>query len=679
MAPVEPYIHKPLPSERSFRLISLEPSIRPDAQIHCTITTAYFDNLPDGHSYEALSYVWGSPTGTVPVYCDGKVFLVTPNCHDALRHLRLRFRPRMLWLDAICIDQRKTDRSTRERNNQVQMMWEIYGGAQRVLVWLGPGDDFTPWAFRMLRIIDRLWNRPHETRLVDAMSKKLVDKLYYSNGRMWRKNRVAMGALFQNSWFSRAWTVQEVAFAREAVVLCGKTELPADLLAQAGRGIIWLIPDLRTFWLVALRNNTYVELLGRKAKRLANPELPSDLRRKYETGDSGIFRREDELWARMIGHLDSTVPQDRIYGVYSLLKASGLDLPDVDYNKSVAEIYGETAKAFIKREPRSLHILYVSIRPSGADEFPTWTPNWETGCFHMPQSTGVDFTGTYKFMDDAYHASGNSIAAMPSLSPPNELQVRGRIIGTVSHAVVSPTASEPPDPSRLSARLSGFTRACRDFLAALDQLNLLRPYGDEAGVQRAVSLALTLSLDLQAENGQQYADDEVDPAKAQELLRLWLDVFKYPNCEIIAARDIDSRSRLKDADDTGEGEEARRLRVIERALDCDRPELAPGIPRRGTAPPLVSASWFHREVCGELANWAFLFLDSGHIGRAYFHARADDQVALLAGSGAPFLLRKADSGHNHYRVVAPAFICGVMDGELWPGDNESGIEDMILV
>ncbi|KAI8946274.1 hypothetical protein F4801DRAFT_583578 [Xylaria longipes] len=101
MAIIQLYLYEPLPSARSIRLVSLEPSTKSNAEIRCVTS---FDSVRGKDVYEALPYVWGSPTGTTPICCNGKELLVTPNCHDALRRLRRRFSPRVLWIDAICID-----------------------------------------------------------------------------------------------------------------------------------------------------------------------------------------------------------------------------------------------------------------------------------------------------------------------------------------------------------------------------------------------------------------------------------------------------------------------------------------------------------------------------------------------------------------------------------------------
>jgi len=137
--------HCRLSYARSIRLLTLLPSSSLTAALEITLTEASLDSIvsPGGNGFEALSYVWGSPVGTVPISCDGQQLLVTPNCESALRHLRLAGQDRVLWVDAICIDQGRSAESVKERNIQVALMGEIYQKAARTLCWLGPGNDFT--------------------------------------------------------------------------------------------------------------------------------------------------------------------------------------------------------------------------------------------------------------------------------------------------------------------------------------------------------------------------------------------------------------------------------------------------------------------------------------------------------------------------------------------------------
>ena len=116
---------------QEIRLIQLHPGIDP-ADLRCDIIHVSLNHKP---SYEALSYTWGDPTSRQAITCNlwRDTLLVTLNCASALRRLRLGNVERILWIDAICIDQE----NIQERNEQVQLMRDMYQGALRVLVCLG--------------------------------------------------------------------------------------------------------------------------------------------------------------------------------------------------------------------------------------------------------------------------------------------------------------------------------------------------------------------------------------------------------------------------------------------------------------------------------------------------------------------------------------------------------------
>lgn len=132
-----PFEHLPLDGAdpRAFRVLELLPSYNLEGVIHCKLNHRTLDN---DLYYEALSYTWGDPNPKTTIYINGSNTLgVTRNCYQALFHLRQRYHPRILWIDAICIDQRENESSTQERNHQVKFMSDIYAKAETVLIWLG--------------------------------------------------------------------------------------------------------------------------------------------------------------------------------------------------------------------------------------------------------------------------------------------------------------------------------------------------------------------------------------------------------------------------------------------------------------------------------------------------------------------------------------------------------------
>lgn len=98
-AMAQAYSNCPL-SGHSIRVLVLKLDAGHNAALHCSLEEISLDAIPI-RRYNALSYVWGAKIGTVPLLCDGKTILITPNCEEALRHLRYR-KPVTLWVDAVC-------------------------------------------------------------------------------------------------------------------------------------------------------------------------------------------------------------------------------------------------------------------------------------------------------------------------------------------------------------------------------------------------------------------------------------------------------------------------------------------------------------------------------------------------------------------------------------------------
>jgi len=108
------------------RLISLLPGTKSD-EISCRIMHV---SLEDNPSYEAISYTWGNQSlGIGTTTLNGLPFRITPNLQTALYHLRSEDVGRVLWIDALCINQL----DTKEKTDQVQKMRDIYQGASKVL------------------------------------------------------------------------------------------------------------------------------------------------------------------------------------------------------------------------------------------------------------------------------------------------------------------------------------------------------------------------------------------------------------------------------------------------------------------------------------------------------------------------------------------------------------------
>jgi len=135
------------PHTKTIRVLDVRPIPRDAPKgtpVECTLRIINLDADP---AFTALSYVWGDPTPTRSIVCDGVVFGVGENCYSALWHLSKRLGGLVIWIDAICIDQEDV---RKEKAWQIPLMGDIYTKAEQVYVWLGEGDDSSNRAMRYL-------------------------------------------------------------------------------------------------------------------------------------------------------------------------------------------------------------------------------------------------------------------------------------------------------------------------------------------------------------------------------------------------------------------------------------------------------------------------------------------------------------------------------------------------
>lgn len=147
-----PYLYQPLlAAPNSIRLLRLLPDTD-EAEIRCEIFNYRLRAERSSGLYEALSYVWGNSPECKRLFIgDGNgaqayYLNVTTNLYAALRRLRDPDVERIIWIDAISINQEDIE----ERGSQVQFMASIYSFASRVIVWLGEDDNGA--AFKFIRM-----------------------------------------------------------------------------------------------------------------------------------------------------------------------------------------------------------------------------------------------------------------------------------------------------------------------------------------------------------------------------------------------------------------------------------------------------------------------------------------------------------------------------------------------
>ena len=204
---MQQYCYRKLPQNSNVtRLLRLLPRRDSPEHIRCELFE-YIIPKSSTNPYEALSYCWGGEEKPKSILIIGdqdrkndQELAVTENLYVALSHLRDFILPRVIWVDAVCINQ--TDGE--EKMTQIQLMPAIYAKASRVIVWLGAAQDDSDEAFDLILSAANESLNPPNTQLERARSPRALEQ--------------KIQQLLNPPWFSRIWVRKYTNIDRKSVV-----------------------------------------------------------------------------------------------------------------------------------------------------------------------------------------------------------------------------------------------------------------------------------------------------------------------------------------------------------------------------------------------------------------------------------------------------------------------------
>jgi hypothetical protein len=406
----------------TIRLVTLHPGQVED-DLHCTLTCVRLEDARE-MGFEAVSYVWydgdqhasglkemitGGYNGRRTKYRgtrrrgwplwwqDGGDYLCChqvseadptvltsgaiwpqPSVVQMLSRFRNPTKSRLLWIDALCINQG----DLQERARQILLMLKIYDYATRVLIWLGEelvtldydcentddeedsGDncrlDYTAEAFRFISWVNKT---PADIRLRE----------YLENGSS--KFEYLLGGWY---WFRRVWTFQEAIMAKEAIVMSGGHQTTWEYFEKALLFVffdkppsMWMQFPFTRFALQVVRLRAW-----RKSGGTSDIEIPQLEIRKIQHNP---FRLENLM--QLIRTNDATNPRDKAYAVFGLAHESPSNpLPTVDYTRSLEAVFTDIALHLFQRLPGgSLDFpSYAWFNDELANQLPSWVPDWSS-------------------------------------------------------------------------------------------------------------------------------------------------------------------------------------------------------------------------------------------------------------------------------------------------------------
>jgi len=618
LAPTAKIPYKTLASTISeIRLITLLPG-EPDSRICCEIKHA---SLNDAPQFEALSYEWGSRSNPRRISVHGHRISVTENLHAALNNLRYPRKSRTLWVDALCINQD----NILERNDQVRLMARIYSTAHRVVAWVGTeaqgGDD-------AIALIEDI--RDHFQLDLDHPVHFSPHGFRAIGFDPDTKNWSALLQLFQSTYFTRVWVIQELHFA--GYVLDSKDQclfgygnhwIPRTWLTNAWLFLIY-VANSRTEFIkdvglygrgdpsglaepartLYLNNNSAMHrmfdiLITAYKEGLGQPQVVS-LPKAYMAFQSVPRLCFPELFQsdppksrafaqllRLTCNFNATDPRDKIYALLGMIGDDGKEFP-VDYTRSLQEVWRE-AVSFSITKSRNLEILETN-REYIDPHVPSWMTSWLSQL-----KDGASWS-----QRSLYRTSADLGAVPPRFSDDGKvLYVKGLTLGTVASCMIPSADVDGVENLELWFEI---------FRTCLFLYN--RSFGPEH--QQAFWRTLLMDQD------QSIAGKPKLPASESQLLKAATLFNELPVPEYF------------------------------------EPDSQPNVRRDRFTMPFV------HQIDDCLKNRCFFVTNDGCMGIGPSCTQKGDVVAVLLGGAHCFLLRPKD---KQYQLVGNAYVHGMMQGQ----------------
>jgi hypothetical protein len=465
------FVHEPLdtrPGSHQIRLLELLPGADHADEIHCRVIHS---SLEKDTEYEALSYAWGDPSITLPIWLEGRRYLVTTNLESALRHLRSAMDKRVLWVDAACINQEDAI----EKSRQVRMMREIYTNAKQVLVWLGEEDNAGI-------ALDFLTRMQDEYKKDEVYSDHWLRPFLRSDKAKWE----ACEALFYSrAWWKRTWILQEVIHPGNVLVYLGTLTIQFDDLCE--RFITWRFAkshrwayrqlfihesgsadldldrdsltghghgSLRGWFHARLLNIALGVLTGANAAKLTGPKMTllGLTATRAELDPPSMIRqcrnlhREQERMPSLAEMLifsqlqEASDPRDKIYALLGVASTSASRYISTDYTCSLQSTFESATRAVLEHESLNILMMVETLnRPVLTyNGVPSWIPDFTA----KRDLVGFTILRLARKFKAAPRIDGPQIL-FTSNENPNYLVLRGVYIATVVGVFLTAVGDTP--------------------------------------------------------------------------------------------------------------------------------------------------------------------------------------------------------------------------------------------
>jgi hypothetical protein len=505
-------IYRALDNEiEEIRLVVILPAIDPSSPIACRLIHT---SLGRPRQYETLSYVWGEPIFAQEITLDGQPYHITSNLESALRQLRKSDEDRVLWIDALCIDQTNLD----ERRVQIGHMKNTYSHCLRDLIWLGPEDKSIVGGLHILKKLEGF--NLAEIESMAWQRTKYENKKGGISETWWSPSQkdwsLLKNVLKHLPIWKRVWIVQEISSAPNVLLVCGSTTLDWAVIEGLLEGGTH---NTDAFHSPFSHDGSKLTNLFETAQIIKTQRQIS--RSLTEGGESSLL----DVLSRF-RFTSATDKKDKVFALLGLV-SDDLGIP-VDYSQSVVDIYTDTTRRLIHAS-RNLDIICQSQWETfGNTErtigLPSWVPD-----FSAPGR------GRFLFAQRSIFQAGPLECPVPSETSGTKISVSGVLLGRLDqlpgHEDFRDINTKPEMTWDQKPRFQIFEWACSFGYPLSSATDLYR-----TGESKFRAFSRTISADCTAFPMKRMTEQEIDEAEAV-LERCCHDVENGPHLsELISYR-----------------------------------------------------------------------------------------------------------------------------------------------
>jgi hypothetical protein len=602
--------------------------------------------------YYTASYVWGErkytgitvdvKTGRLPVLDSLVPFLRMVTRHGDFKGTD------WWWIDSLCIN---LDDS-REREQQVRIMAEIYTKTKRAIVWLGEEKEAGSDCADAIDFMHYLSTLQIAFNGDDIAMRKQLENSEFTD------KCAAVTKLLARPWWTRVWTLQEFVLPKEAKLYCGMASISRGRFKSAIYSI---------FLCSTISQEFEHELVPRK---LFDGAFNRRRIHQWHTKPASIGINLIAIMA-YLGNHSATDSRDRIYSVLGIITEQDRDLVGpAEYTTNTAHQFARLVRSFWNTHKSLDIICFAQLFSRSAavsnlnaeDAAPTWAPDWRTTIDFaspvplMASQSACEYIGNFRPLRSTrwkamYDAPGIRLRKQADVSFSDDLKdlyCNGVVLDTV-HGL---------------GGLDGQELRCQSFLCREAGHELLQSQQEQSSAPRATMLP----MDWLGAVARSLVIDRQDKYLCFQAPVHYIIDFLFLCHACIDGDPVDwSFSTWF--------KHNRKLRFGNTLLE----DLVRQVPTEFASPPPTLhrppshpihqmndkldtfLSRFHDTVRKKARR--LMVTERGYVGVAPCRARPGDVVAVLFGCNIPLVLRR-EAPQDAWQVVGEGFVHGHMNGEI---------------